>query len=55
MRPPSPQYRSFQMGEGKVIEKGTVTENTIVKDRVDAAVQNGLVTRGLVPAPTTPI
>jgi len=42
------QYRSFQMGEGKVIEKGTTTENTIVKDRVDAAVQNGLTTRGLV-------
>ena len=44
------QYRSFQMGEGKVIEKGTLTENTIVKDRVDTAVQNGLVTKGLVPA-----
>jgi hypothetical protein len=42
------QYRSFQMGEGKVIEKGTVTENTIVKDRVDTAVQKGLETRGLV-------
>lgn len=45
------QYRSFQMGEGKVIEKGTVTENTIVKDRVDRAVETGLETRGLVPAP----
>ena len=44
------QYRSFQMGEGKVIEKGTVTENTIVKDRIDTAVQNGLETKGLVPA-----
>jgi hypothetical protein len=44
------QYRSFQMGEGKVIEKGTATENTIVKDRVDAAVQNGLATRGLIQA-----
>jgi hypothetical protein len=43
------QYRSFQMGERKVIEKGTVTENTIVKDRIDAAVHDGLVTRGLVP------
>jgi hypothetical protein len=43
------QYRSFQMGEGKVIEKGTVTENTIVKDRIDAAVRNGLVTKGLTP------
>ena len=42
------QYRSFQMGEGKVIEKGTITENTIVKDRVDTAVKNGLATRGLV-------
>jgi hypothetical protein len=45
------QYRSFQMGEGKVIEKGTATENTIVKDRVDVAVKNGLATRGLVQAP----
>jgi hypothetical protein len=45
------QYRSFQMGEGKVIEKGTVTENTIVKDRIDVAVKNGLATRGLVQAP----
>ena len=36
------QYRSFQMGEGKVIETGALTENTIVKDRVDVAVQNGL-------------
>ena len=45
------RYRSFQMGEGKVIEKGTITENTIVKDRVDVAVQNGLATRGLVQAP----
>src|SRR5262245_4033338 len=44
------QYRSFQMGEGRVIEKGTVTENTIVKDRIDAAVRNGLVTKGLTPA-----
>jgi hypothetical protein len=33
-----------------VIEKGTVSENTIVKDRVDAAVQNGLATHGLTPA-----
>jgi len=45
------QYRSFQMGEGKVIEQGALTENTIVKDRVDVAVKNGLATRGLVPAP----
>jgi hypothetical protein len=44
------QYRSFQMGEGKVIEKGTVSENTIVKDRIDTAVEKGLQTRGLVPA-----
>lgn len=43
------QYRSFRMGEGRVIERGTATDNTIVKDRVDAAIQNGLVTRGLVP------
>jgi hypothetical protein len=42
------QYRSFQMGEGKVIERGTATDNTIVKDRVDAAIRNGLATRGLV-------
>src|SRR4029078_13564585 len=42
--------RSFQMGEGKVIEKGALTENTIVKDRVDTAVQNGLMTKGLVTA-----
>ena len=45
------QYRSFQMGEGQVIEKGTPTDNTIVKDRVDAAVRNGLLTRGLQQAP----
>src|SRR5256885_6897966 len=42
------RYRSFQMGEGKVIENGTATENTIVKDRIDAAVESGLATRGLV-------
>jgi uncharacterized protein DUF4136 len=42
------QYRSFQMGEGKVIERGTASDNTIVKDRVDAAIRNGLQTRGLV-------
>ena len=49
LRPPAAftQYRSFQMGEGKVIEKGAPSENTIVKDRVDAAVRDGLVTRGL--------
>ena len=41
------RYRSFQMGESKVIEKGTATENTIVRDRIDAAVRNNLVTRGL--------
>ncbi|HMF41808.1 MAG TPA: DUF4136 domain-containing protein [Polyangia bacterium] len=41
-------YRSFQMGEGRVIEKGTVTDNTIVKDRVDAAIRGGLAARGLV-------
>src|SRR6187402_2007726 len=45
------QYRSFQMGEGKVIEKGTPTDNTIVKDRVDAAVRTGLLTRGLQQTP----
>ena len=45
------QYRSFQMGEGKVVEQGALSENTIVKDRVDNAVQNGLATRGLVQAP----
>jgi len=43
------QYRSFRMGEGKVIEKGAVTENTIVKDRVNTALRNGLMTRGLQP------
>ena len=43
------QYRSFQMGEGRVIEKGTVTDNTIVKDRVDAALRSGLAARGLAP------
>ena len=42
------RYRSFQMGEGRVIEKGTVSDNTIVKDRVDAAIRAGLATRGLV-------
>ena len=47
------QYRSFQMGEGKVIEKGTPTENTIVKNRVDAAVRNSLVTRGLEHTPVS--
>jgi hypothetical protein len=41
------QYRSFRMGEGKVIERGAVTDNTIVKDRVDTALRNGLMTRGL--------
>ena len=43
------QYRSFRMGEGRVIEKGAVTDNTIVKDRVNAALRNGLLTRGLQP------
>jgi hypothetical protein len=42
------QYRSFQMGEGRVIERGTASDNTIVKDRVDAAIRSGLATRGLV-------
>src|SRR5438552_17952119 len=42
------RYRSFQMGVGRVIEKGTVSDNTIVKDRVDAAIRAGLATRGLV-------
>ncbi len=32
-----------------MIEKGAVTENTIVKDRVNAALRNGLMTRGLQP------
>ena len=32
-----------------MIEKGAVTENTIVKDRVNSALRNGLVTRGLEP------
>ena len=41
------QYRSFRMGEGKVIERGAVTDNTIVKDRVNTALRNGLMTRGL--------
>jgi hypothetical protein len=45
------QYRSFQMGEGKVIENGVPSENTIVKDRVVAAVRDGLAMRGLKPAP----
>jgi uncharacterized protein DUF4136 len=44
------QYRSFQMGEGRVIEEGTVTDNTIVKDRVDASIRSGLTARGLMPA-----
>lgn len=44
------QYRSFQMGEGRVIEKGTVSDNTIVKDRVDAAIRGGLAARGFVPS-----
>ena len=35
-----------------MIEKGAVTENTIVKDRVNAAVRNGLMTRGLQPGRT---
>ena len=43
------QYRSFRMGEGKVIERGAVTDNTIVKDRVNTALRNGLMTRGLQP------
>jgi hypothetical protein len=43
------RYRSFTMGEGKVIEKGTASDNTIVKDRVDAAIRRGLVMRGLRP------
>jgi hypothetical protein len=41
------QYRSFQMGEERVIEKGTVSDNTIVKDRVDGAIRGGLAARGL--------
>jgi hypothetical protein len=48
------QYRSFQMGEGKVIERGTASDNTIVKDRVDAAIRSGLATRGLVKATDHP-
>ncbi len=44
-------YHSFQMGDGKVIEKGAPSENTIVKDRVDAAVRAGLVMRGLTQVP----
>ena len=48
------RYRSFQMGEGKVIERGTASDNTIVKDRVDAAIRSGLATRGLVPGTDHP-
>src|SRR4051812_2332862 len=44
-------YRSFQMGEGTVVEKGGPSENTIVKDRVAAALRDGLMMRGLTPAP----
>lgn len=45
------QYRSFRMGDETVIEKGTASDNTIVKDRVDAAIRTGLATRGLVQSP----
>src|SRR4029077_6856978 len=38
-------YHSFQMGEGKVIEKGAPSENSIVKDRVNVGVRAGLVMR----------
>jgi len=45
------RYRSFQMGEGRVIEKGTVSDNTIVKDRVDGAIRGGLAARGFAQSP----
>jgi hypothetical protein len=45
------RYRSFQMGEGKVIEKGAPSENTIVKDRVEGALRDGLLSRGLKQVP----
>jgi hypothetical protein len=48
------QYRSFRMGEGRVIEKGTISDNTIVKDRVDAAIRSGLAMRGLAPEGARP-
>ena len=49
------QYRSFQMGEGKVIEQGALTENTIVKDRVDVAVRRPGDARPGAGVPITPI
>jgi hypothetical protein len=40
-------YRSFALGESKVIDKGAVTENSFVKDRIDNAIKQALTARGL--------
>jgi hypothetical protein len=44
------QYRSFRIDEGQFIEKGVPTQNTIVKDRIQAALHNQLSAQGLTPA-----
>jgi len=41
------RYQTFSIGEAKVIEKGAVTENSFVKDRIDNAITQALLGRGL--------
>jgi hypothetical protein len=41
------QYRTFALGESKVLEKGAIAENSFVKDRIDRAIEQALTARGL--------
>src|SRR4051794_23936891 len=41
------RYQTFTIGEAKVIEKGAVTENSFVKDRIDNAIRQAMIARGL--------
>jgi len=41
------RYQTFAIGEAKVLEKGAVTENSFVKDRIDNAIKQAMLGRGL--------
>jgi hypothetical protein len=48
------KYQTFALGDGKVIEKGAVTENSFVKDRIDNAIKQAMTARGLALGGTQP-
>jgi hypothetical protein len=41
------RYQTFALGDGKVLEKGAITENSFVKDRIDKAITQAMTGRGL--------